>query len=137
MTEPLRIIRCRFGRVEFHPWGAMSFVKGLRDGVPATPHPDLPDYQEVTRRCGYGEDCLRFTQEHEVAHFLVEEFIHDRVSRVLWALARRYPPSRHEAAYEELAAQALQRFARTGERPIVAAPWYEMRDRFVELVDAA
>jgi hypothetical protein len=66
--------------------------------------------------------------EHELCHLALEEWLHDRPSRILWGLAHGAPLPPHECAYEELAAQALQRFVRAAERPIVGGvDWDALR----------
>lgn len=135
MTDaPTRTIRTRYATAEFHPWGAMVRMEA-GEPVFATPH-QTTDYREITRRCGYGIDTLGFCHGHELGHLIVEQFIYDRPSRVLLGLATGRPLTAKDAVYEELAAQALQRFVQTGERPIVKAPWMEMRAAFIEALNA-
>jgi len=104
-------------------------VSHFRDGTfwGAQPHPENPHYHVISHRLGYGDDLLTYAREHEVCHHLVEEFLYDRPSRVIWSLAHGDELSPSGAAYEEMAAMALQRFLRAGERPIVAGvDWDEL-----------
>jgi hypothetical protein len=90
------------------------------------------DYAAVAHRLGYEYDLRRYCQEHDVAHLVIEEALHARPSRVLWGLAHGDPLSPQEAAYEELAAQSLQRFCRANERPIIGSvDWDAMRNQFL------
>lgn len=128
------MILTRYAAVTPESWGCIvTFDDGTT--VPAQHHPGNAHYHVIAHRCGYGDDTLRYCQEHEVAHLIVEEMIHQRPSRVLWGLAHDEPLCPQEAAYEELAAQTLQRFVRANERPIIGAvPWDKLRARFEEVM---
>lgn len=131
------MIVTRFATVARLEWGCVvTFGDGLFCN--AQHHPEDPHYRHVARRCGYGDDTLAYCIEHEVAHLVVEELLHDRPSRVLWGLAHLQPLHPFDSAYEEIAAQALQRWARGGEEPIVGPgiDWQAMRKRFLEVCDA-
>ena len=124
------MITTRFARLELAPWGATT---RFHDGtcVPAQHHPEDHHYRVISHRTGYGDDTRRYAIEHEVCHLLVEEALHGRPSRVLWGLAHGAPLSPHDAVYEEFAAQALQRFVRAAERPIVGGvDWDALRTLF-------
>lgn len=131
-AEPVIILR--YASVEAHDWGCTSrFLDGT--SVPAVPHPWDHCYSVIAHRCGYGFDQWRYCIEHEIAHHVVSEFLLDRPSPILWGLAHDKPIPAHEAAYEELMAQSLQRFARAAERPIIGGvDWSAMRHRFLEVV---
>lgn len=118
------------GTVRFTDWGAItSFPDGT--SCPSTPH-DTHHYHVIAHRCGYGDDILRYCQEHDFAHMLIEAFVHERPSRVLWGLAHGEEISAKDALYEELAAQTLQRFVRAGERPIIGGiDWEQLRIAFL------
>lgn len=124
------MIRTRFAAVEPVEWGCRTL---FNDGTtaPAQHHPGDYHYRVIAHRCGYQDDTLDYCIEHEVAHLIVEEVLHNRPSRVLWGLAHGQPLEPHEAAYEEMMAQGLQRFARANERPIIGGvDWDALRDRF-------
>jgi hypothetical protein len=88
--------------------------------VPAVWHSQDFHYRVISHRLGYGDDIAAYAFEHEVCHALVEERFYDRPSRVLWALAHGSMLSGKDAAYEEIAAQTLQRWLRANERPILS-----------------
>jgi hypothetical protein len=126
------VVTLKYASVELFDWGCTShFLDGA--SYDATPHPWSHHYNIIAHRCGYGDDVMAYCIEHEIAHHVVEEFLHDRPSRILWGLAHGEPLSGPESAYEELMAQTLQRFARAAERPIVGdVNWDAMRARFLE-----
>lgn len=128
-------IRLRHAMVEVEDWGCTSyFADGSSYG--ATPHPWDHQYHVISHRTGYGFDHARYCVEHELAHHVVEEFLFDRPSRILWGLAHGTPLSGHESAYEEMMAQSLQRFVRASERPIIGGvDWDAMRARFLDVVE--
>ena len=97
-------------------------VTYFADGSEASAWPSWEDnhYRVIAHRTGYGDNLLDYCREHDFCHALVEEVLHDRASRVLWALAHGQTLSGPESAYEEFAAQALQRWIRANERPIIA-----------------
>lgn len=112
------IIHLKYCSVEWTNWGCMT---RFEDGSEIGAHPHWQDhcYHVVAHRCGYEFDLLAYCREHEVAHSLVEQVFFDRPSRALWALAHGKMLPGREVAYEEMMAQALQRFLRAAERPIV------------------
>jgi hypothetical protein len=122
------MIRLGFATIEYTPEGCDTrFEDGTSWG--AFPHPWDRHYSVVAHRCGYGDDLLRYCREHEACHSIVEELLHGRPSRVLWGLAHGAPLDPAEAAYEEIAAQALQRFVRAAERPIIGGvDWDGIRE---------
>lgn len=125
------LIRTRFAAIQLTDWGCVTIFP---DGAscPSQHHPDDPHYRVVAHRCGYGDDTLAYAQEHDLAHLIVEEMLHARPSRVLWGLAHGAELPAHEAVYEEMAAQALQRFVRAAERPIIGqVDWNGLRARFL------
>lgn len=128
------MIRLRHASVEYVSGGCLThFADGTCWG--AHPHPEQPHYHVIAHRCGYGDDLVSYAREHEVCHLLAEEWLHDRPSRILWGLAHGAPLPPHECAYEELAAQALQRFVRAAERPIIGGvDWDGLRDRALRLL---
>lgn len=112
------MIELSFAAVEYTDWGCTSrFEDGTK--VDAIPHPWDHCYSIIAMRCGYGFDLLAYCQEHELAHHVVGEFLLGRPSPVLWGLAHEQPLPANEAAFEEMMAQALQRFVRAAERPII------------------
>lgn len=136
------MIRTRFATVTAEPWGCITrfVIPHTRNGnpVPAQHHPDDPHYRVISHRCGYQDDTLAYCREHEVAHLVLEEVLHDRPSTVLFALAHGRSVAPEQAAYEELAAQALQRFVRANERPIVGGvPWDRLKARMEEVLQCS
>lgn len=117
--------------IQWTDYGALSiFPDGKECG--AWPHPDDADYCLLADRLGYDRDVMAFCREHELAHHMVEQHIHDRPSQVLRAVADGNPLSWPQAAYEEIAAQALQALARKNERPIIGGfDWQAMRAEFL------
>lgn len=93
----------------------------FRDGTgcAASSH-QTAHYHVIAHRLGYGDDVDAYCFEHEFAHAFVEQEMHDRPSRVLWGLAHGKMLRGTDAAYEEIAAQTLQRWLRTNERPILS-----------------
>ena len=130
------MIQTRFATVKPERWGcAVTFEDRLF--CQAQHFPDDPHYRVIAHRCGYQDDTLRYAIEHEVAHLVVEEVLYSRPSRVLWGLAHLEPLHPLDAAYEEIAAQTLQRWARTNERPIVGGVDGDgLRARFEEVLNA-
>lgn len=131
------MIHTLYARVEPAEWGCtVAFADGA--ATPAQHWPDDPHYRVIAHRAGYQDDTLAYCREHEVAHLVVEEVLHDRPSRVLWGLAHGCPLTPFDAAYEEIAAQALQRFARAAERPIVGGvDWDALKARFLEVLECS
>jgi hypothetical protein len=126
-------IRLRHCEVEWTPEGCLTcFADGSRIG--AYPH-DTPHYHVIAHRTGYGDDLLAYCREHELAHALTQELLHDRPSPILWALAHGEMPSGRAAAEEEAFAQMFQRWVRANERPIIGGlPRDAWKTRFLELV---
>jgi hypothetical protein len=113
------VIRLRYAVLGWTPQGCTTFFEDGTE-VSAWPHPDMPHYHVIAHRLGYGDDLLAYCREHEAAHLFVEERLHNRPSRVLWALAHGQRISGCDAGYEEMAAQQFQRWLRANERPIVS-----------------
>lgn len=131
------MIELRFSTIEFRSWGVrVRFPDGpFADG---TPHPGMTHYHVISHRCGYGDDVLRYCQEHDFAHAFVEERLFMRPSRVLRGIATGKMLGGPEAAYEEAFAQMFQRWLRTGERPIVSGvDWDALKREAVGLLDGA
>lgn len=116
------MIALRYASIKFTNWGCTTkFEDGA--AIDAFPH-DTHHYHVIAHRLGYGDDILAYCHEHEFAHLFLEERLHNRPSKVLWSLAHGDLPSGTDALYEELAAQTLQRWLRSNERPIVSGvPW--------------
>lgn len=105
----------------------------------AYPHPDDHHYHVIAHRCGYGDDLLAYCREHELAHALVAQCIGaSRPSTVLWHQARMLGPAPVGLSiFEEIAAQALQRWVRANERPILAgADWDAIKLTFLGYAEA-
>lgn len=122
-------------RVRFTLTGAGGYST-FDDGASYATHPhDTPDYRAVTARLGYGPNRMRFAREHAIAHHVIGHRLFGDVSPVLWALAHRQQPDPGEAALEEMAVAALQRYARAGERPLNdSVDWTALRDEFLQAV---
>lgn len=133
-TSTDRRISLQFCDVFFTSWGAETvFPDKTRIG--AYPHPEMPHYSVIAHRCGYGDDLLAYTREHEFAHAYIEERICGRPSQVLSALARGKPLTGYDAAYEEITAQAFQAFLRANQRPICSGvPWDRLKADALELL---
>lgn len=121
-------------------WTTHGTCVTFNDGahVEAWPHPTDHHYNVIAHRCGYGDDVARYCREHELAHVIVGERFHHGTSNVLWHMAH---PAFQLAVgcvlLEEIAAQALQRWARANERPIVAGcDWDELKQYFLQCADA-
>lgn len=100
-------------------------------------HHTTPHYYVIAHRLGYGDDLRQYALEHEVCHHLVCEWLLERPSPVLWALAHGEPVDAGEAAFEELAAMALQRWVRANERPIVGnVDWDGLKELALEKLDS-
>lgn len=127
------MIRTRHAFVRRQDWGCIVlFTDGAQ--CPAQHFPEDPHYRVIAHRCGYQDDTLAYCQEHETAHLIVEEVLHQRPSRVLWGLAHDAPLDPKDAAYEEGMAQMLQRFVRARERPIIGGvDWDALAQRFQEV----
>jgi hypothetical protein len=130
------MIRTRFAEVQPADWGC-TVTFGDASFCQAQHWPESPHYRVIAHRCGYQDDTLRYAIEHEVAHLIVEEALHNRPSRVLWGLAHGNPLCPKEAAYEECVAQTLQAFVRANQRPIIGPgiDWDAIRARFEEVME--
>lgn len=128
------MIRLRHCVVEWIAPGARTtFADGA--SVEGHHHPDDPHYRVISHRCGYGDDTLAYAREHELLHSLGQELLHGRPSPVLWELAHGREPG--PSADEEIFTQALQRWLRASERPIIAGvPWDGWRARAMALLAA-
>ena len=134
----IKTTNTKHAEIEFNEFGARTtFDDGsFVDARPAYEGLEGHHYHVVSHRCGYGDDLIRYCQEHELAHTVVCEFLYNDVSFVLFNLAHGRKP--HEPHYEELMAQTLQRFVRAGERPIIAdVDWDGMRDLFLRYAESA
>jgi hypothetical protein len=101
----------------------------------AWPHPKDSHYHVISHRLGYGDDLLAYCREHELAHIVVAEQFSGTPSCVLWAQANRLTVDPGAAMLEEIAAQTLQRWVRTNERPILAGcDWDALKARFLGYV---
>jgi len=128
------MIHTRYAFVAFTDYGCETL---FTDGAtcPAQAHHDDFHYRVVSHRLGYEDDTLTYCRHHELAHLICEEMIHNRPSRVLWGLAHGQPLEPHDAAYEECMAQALQRYVRANEQPIIGGvDWGSMKARFLEVL---
>jgi hypothetical protein len=128
------VIQLRFCEIEFTDWGCETrFSDG--GGIRAEPHPGLPHYHVISHRCGYGDDILRYCQEHEFCHAFVAEQLCGTVSHVLHTLAHGKKQNRGMVILEEMAAQQFQRWLRANERPIVSgANWDDLKRDALELL---
>ena len=128
------MIRLRFASVSPTDWGCVStFADGAT--VPAQHRPDEPHYRVISHRCGYGDDTLRYCIEHEVCHHLLCEALYGAPSPILWRLAHGEAVPGAYAAWEEIAVQALQRWVRAAERPIVGGvDWDALKLRALEVL---
>lgn len=112
-------IRLKFCEIEFNDWGCETrFPDGAV--VSAWPHPEQPHYHVIAHRLGYGDDLMAYCREHEVAHAMIAERLHDAPSVVLWGLSHGEKIPKGPGLYEEIAAQTLQRWLRANERPILS-----------------
>lgn len=127
-----KAVTLKYCTIDFTDWGAVTrFPDGSE--CPSAPH-DTHHYHVIAHRCGYGDDILRYCQEHDLAHALIEQEVHNRPSFVLQSLAHGHTPAAELCLYEELAAQTLQRWARTNERPIIGGiDWDALSRQFVAL----
>lgn len=127
-------IRLKFCRIEWTGYGCRTWFD---DGthVDAAPHPEMPHYIRVAADCGYDDDTLAYAREHEFAHSLVSEWVSDEPSAVLWALAHGEVAPTRIVVYEEIAAQAVQRWIRKNERPIISGFRADaLKERALELL---
>lgn len=129
-------VSLRFCSIEWTERGALTtFPDG--GSTEAFPHPEQPHYHVIAHRCGYGDNLLAYCREHELAHIVVAEELCGGASPVLLAQSSGFDLAPGEDVLEELAAQALQRFVRANERPIVGGvEWDRLRSLFVAYADA-
>jgi hypothetical protein len=128
-------LNLRFASLKVTDWGCETTFE---DGsvVSAWPH-DTPRYHVISHRLGYGDFLHRYCVEHEFAHEFVSERLCNRPSIVLWALAHQKQPHLSKAIQEELLAQALQRWLRANEEPIVAGvDWHALKAEALPLFDS-
>jgi hypothetical protein len=120
--------------VEFYDWGCrVVYPDGTT--VDATPH-YTPHYHVIAHRCGYGDDVLKYCQEHEVAHLFVGEWLGRGESHVLWELAHGRAPDLQIAVQEEATTQVVQRWWRANERPIIGdVDWDALKRVALDLLD--
>lgn len=131
------IIEAKYATIRYTDFGVETIFHSDGAVVSAWPHPEQTHYYVISHRLGYGDDIMRYCREHEACHSLVEEFLHDRPSQVLWSLAHGKLPRGAEAAYEEMAAQQLQRWVRAHERPILSGvDWDKVKRDAIELLGA-
>jgi hypothetical protein len=130
------VIHLRHCSIEHTPEGCITrFADGSE--IASQPH-DTHHYAVISHRTGCGDDLLAYCRDHELAHALVEERLHDRPSQILWALAHGHMLTGKEAAYEEIAAQTLQRWVRPNERPIIGGVnWDRLKADFLALSGSA
>ncbi len=130
----MRTIHIEDCRIEYTPYGCTTiFADGA--SVDAIPH-DTFHYHVIAHRLGYQDDILAYCREHEVAHELISQYVAGTHSEVLWCLAHGKVAAPAVVTYEELAVQALQRFVRANERPIVSGvDWDALRTYLYEVVD--
>jgi hypothetical protein len=130
------MIDFRFHSIEWTDYGARvlspSHFVTAKHETSAWPHPEDPHYAVIAHRCGYRDDLLGYCREHELAHILVSQEIRGTPSYVIDAQALGVEPDLGMAIPEEFAAQALQRFARANEEPIIAGfDWNALRALFL------
>lgn len=134
------IIKTKYHTFTFHEEGCDATVRDLGDTiVHACPHPNDHNYYVISHRCGYEGRIMDYCREHELAHAVVAEFMTDMPSYVLYNLAcKNDKPDMYKVACEEMMAQALQRFARANERPIIGGvDWQGMKDLFLGYLSRA
>jgi hypothetical protein len=127
------VIRLKYALVDFTEWGCRTvFENGAY--ADAIPH-DTHHYHVIAHRLGYGDNILKYTQEHEFCHSFLEERFHDRPSQVLWGVAHQNMLKGPAAAYEEMAVQQFQRWMRANERPIVSGvDWDTLKREAMEML---
>lgn len=99
------------------------------------PH-DTHHYHVVSHRLGYGGDVMRYCREHELAHVVLAQELHQGPPLALLDTAR-YGAAVDQglAVMEECTAQALQRWVRASELPIIGdCDWVDLRDKFLACV---
>lgn len=128
------MIRLKHCTVEFLSDGVITRFPDGTD-IEAQPH-DTYHCHVISHRLGYGDNILRYCQEHEFAHSYIAECLFDRPSLVLSSLAHGVQLSGRNSAYEEIAAQVLQRWLRTHERPILSGVnWDRVKTEALGLLD--
>jgi hypothetical protein len=127
-------IRVGSATVTLTPEGAYTVYD---DGPSFAAHPhDVPHTYVIAHRCGYQDDILRFTQEHEVCHHIVSEWILGRQSLVIRPLARGLTPYPCDALLEETLTQTFQRWLRANELPIIGdVDWSGFKARALALLN--
>jgi hypothetical protein len=96
---------------------------------------DTPHYHVASHRVGLGHNLLAYTRSHDVCHALVEEWMHDRPSQVLWGVAHNKMLSGRKSAYEEIATVAAQRWIHANEEPIISGVrWDAFKAKAIELM---
>jgi hypothetical protein len=118
-------------------WTREGAVTVFHDGSEAETYPhQVPHYSVIAHRLGYGDELLRYCQEHDFFHSFCEEYFRDRPSPVLWGIAHGSSIAISVAAYEELVVQACQRWVRANERPIVGGvDWGGFKSHALALLD--
>lgn len=72
-----------------------AVVTRFEDGSSAfcdIPKGDNGYYQDVARRCGYGDNWKLYAQHHDVMHVLLAWHLWGKPSPALWAVAHDAPP---------------------------------------------
>lgn len=93
-------------------------------------------YHVIAHRCGYNDDVLQYCFEHDFCHLFISLHLLNKPSPILWALAHGSQIPDHEAAFEEIAVHAFQRWLRANEQPIVAGvDWFGMKAMALDLLD--
>jgi hypothetical protein len=131
------MIRLKHSTIERTDFGC---VTRFHDGsyVNSIPHPQDQHYCVIAHRCGYSDDIHTYCYEHDFVHLFLSEWLHDRPSPILWALAHGSELTGHQAALEEVGVQTFQRWMRAAEQPIVGGvDWFSMRSRALELLSRA
>lgn len=129
------MLQLRYCSVEWTKEGSRVVFPDGTDTC-AYPHPEQPHYHVIAHRCGYTDDLMAYCREHDLAHAVVAEEWRNEPSYVLLASAAGHAPEdRGRVLYEECAAQLLQRWARTNERPIIEGwSWTALRSVFLGYV---
>ncbi len=120
-------------------WTDSGCTTRFSDGaeIPSWPH-KTPHYYVISHRTGYSDDILSYCREHDACHSLIEEWLHDKPSDILWAAAHGFPLNGTDSAYEEMATQTFQRWLRANERPILAGvDWDVLKRDALVLLDKA
>jgi hypothetical protein len=121
-------------------WTDYGCITRFEDATEAAawPHPDNNHYRIVAARLGYGDDVLAYSREHELGHALVGQWIFHGPSPVLWGVAHDKLLSGRESSLEECFVQALQRFWRANERPILSGlpKLDEWKNEALAMIDA-